>query len=296
MHDRSSPGNEQKKESCPRIDVAGLIERYECFLLDAYGVLVDAGAAMGGARELLDNLRDAERDVLVVTNDASRLPDTAAERFRGFGLDIAAEKIITSGALLAPYFATTGLQGARCFVLGPEDSHEYVRRSGGEPVPLAGDAEIDAVVVCDDAGYPLRDSLDAVLSALFRHFDRGDEPSLVLPNPDLMYPRGGGDFGFTSGGVALLLEAALAQRYPTERPAFVRLGKPFGPIFREAKRRARSEQMVMIGDQIETDIVGARAAGIDAVYVDSGITNWERTVLDEMRAPNFVLEDFGSGS
>ena len=50
---------------------------------------------------------------------------------------------------------------------------------------------------------------------------------LILPNPDLIYPRGEHSFGIAAGGVALLFEAALRRRYPgRDDLAFVRLGKP----------------------------------------------------------------------
>lgn len=148
------------------------------------------------------------------------------------------------------------------------------------------------MIVCDDAGYPFLDTLDTALTALFRHFDRGDRPALILPNPDVIYPRGAADYGFTAGAVAMLLEAALARRYPAEAPTFVRLGKPFSPIFDEAKRRAGGGRVVMVGDQLETDVAGARAAGLDAVLLDTGgpgVTSWRHARIAPERAPTYVM-------
>ena len=53
-----------------------LVETYDGFLIDAYGVLVDKNSAMPGARDLLARLDAAGRPWLVVTNSASRLPET----------------------------------------------------------------------------------------------------------------------------------------------------------------------------------------------------------------------------
>ncbi len=135
-------------------------------------------------------------------------------------------------------------------------------------------------------------TMDAILSNLCRHFDRGDIPKLIVPNPDIIYPAGGGAFGFTSGGAALLLETALAQRYPEIRPMFSRLGKPFGPMFREVQRRCPAESLLMIGDQLETDIIGARSQGIDAALVDTGITKWDTMMVSPAHAPNYRLPGF----
>ena len=76
-----------------------------------------------------------------------------------------------------------------------------------------------------------------------------------------------------SGSVAVMFEAALRLRYPSRRDlTFERLGKPHEAIFAEALRRSGTRDMVMIGDQLETDIRGARAFGLDAVLVATGVT------------------------
>lgn len=278
---------------CPLVTAETLVDLYDYFLLDAYGVLVHHTGAIHGAAELLDVIRYAKKEFLVVTNDASRLPETAAERFKKYGLQVEADQVLTSGSLLTPFFASRGLAGARCMVLGPEDSFEYVRQAGGDPIPPSLDASFDAVVVCDDAGYPFLETMDMLLSNLCRHYDRGESPVLILPNPDVIYPKGDSAYGFTSGGAALLLETAIAQRYPQERAGFARLGKPFGPMFREAQRLSQSESLIMVGDQIETDITGARSVGIDAALVDTGIAKWDHTMVEPARAPTYRLTGLG---
>jgi len=268
---------------------AELIANYEGILLDAYGVLVDSQNPLPGAAELLSTLRAEGVAHYVVTNDASRLPETIAARLSAMGLgEVAADRIITSGSLLAPYFADHALTGARCVVLGPKDSETYVRDAGGEIVPIDAQAECDVVVVCDEAGYEFLPSVDATLSALFRRFDRGDDVRLVMPNPDLIYPKPAGAFGFTSGGAALLLEAGLDRRYPKRTLRFDRLGKPFPHIFNDAKRRAGSDNLLMIGDQLETDIAGALAANIDAALLCTGVTNWDEA--DVSIKPTHVID------
>ncbi len=264
------------QSSIPTYKAIELVDDYDVILLDAFGVLVHAQAALPGARQLIDHLCAGERRFFVVTNDASKQPDASAERFQRFGLAIEAEQIITSGSLLSPHFERAGLVGARCMVLGPADSAQYVSDAGGVVVAPSVDESYDALVVCDDAGYPFLDTMDIALTALFRHIDRGDEPALILPNPDLLYPKGDSQFGFTSGAAAMLLEAALERRYPARELRFTRLGKPHAPIFEEAKRRAGGGTMLMIGDQLETDIAGAIGAGIDAALV-AGVSRWEES-------------------
>jgi glycerol-1-phosphatase len=258
----------------PEIAIEALIERYDNLLFDAYGVLVHAGGAMPGAPTLVDLLNRIGKPYCLITNDASKLPETAAIRYRRFGLDIAPERIVTSGDLLAGYFAAHHLSEARCAVLGTADSARYVQRAGGEIVPV--DARFDVLVVADETGYPLLESVDSALNALFERCDRGEPVHLVLPNPDLIYPRGTHSFGIAAGSVALMIEAALERRFGSEveprTPRFSRLGKPAPHLYHEALRRLPAGRAVMVGDQLETDIRGAIAAGLDSVLVATGVS------------------------
>lgn len=256
--------------SVQEVTIDGLVERYSALLFDAYGVLSYSVGALPGAVEVIDRLNAARKPYYVLTNDASALPETRAARYEKVGLNVGAERIITSGSLLKGYFAERGLCGAKCVVLGTPDSAEYVRRAGG--VVVQASDGFDVVVVGDQAGFPFVDGVNAVLTKLFRMIDAGETPLLVLPNPDLVYPSDDG-FGMASGSVALIIEAALRQRYPDGvGPEFARLGKPNGAIFEEAFRRTGTMDMVMLGDGLETDIRGANAFGIDSALVAGGVT------------------------
>lgn len=247
-----------------------LVERYSALLFDAYGVLSYSVGALPGAVELIDRLNRMGKPYYVLTNDASALPESRAARFRRVGLHVDVERIITSGSLLKGYFAEHSLQGARCAVLGTEDSAEYVRRAGG--VVVSASDGFDVMVVGDQSGFPFVESVNTALTALFQMIDTGNAPRLVLPNPDLVYPDDRG-FGMASGSVALIIEAALRQRYRgRECLRFERLGKPNGAIFAEAQRRSGTRDMVMLGDTLDTDIKGANAFGIDSALVAGGVT------------------------
>lgn len=275
-----------------RITTADLVARYEVILLDAYGVLNDARGALPAGRALLHEIARQSRRFFVVTNDASRLPETCAARFRSFGLDIASDRIITSGALLAPYFAEHGLHGARCMVLGTDDSRAYVRAAGGAIVPVDPAQPCDALIVCDDSGYPFLETVEDALSMLYRQLAGARPPRCILPNPDLIYPKGGGQFGFTSGAVSALLEIGLRRLFPHRPEAqlcFTPLGKPHRPMFDEARRRAGTDSLVMIGDQLETDIAGACHAGIDSALLATGVSTWPGGDDHGDVAPTYLL-------
>lgn len=262
-----------------------LIDRHAAILLDAYGVLVDLSGALPGAAAWVDELNRRGKPYWLASNTAARLPESAARRYQGFGLAIPAERILSSGMLLKPHFEAHGLTGRRILVLGPEDSQRYAELAGG--VVVEAGADFDCLVVADQAGFPFLDTVDAVLSALIDRFDAGLTVPMVLPNPDLVYPTGHG-CGITSGSIAVLIEAALAQRYPGRAGlTFARLGKPWPGLFEAAARLAGTRDLVMVGDQLDTDIVGAARFGIASALVP-GVLTGNRRAVDGIE-PTYLL-------
>lgn len=248
-----------------------LVDRYELFLFDAYGVLVHGTGIMPGAIDAIDRLRRRGRSFYVVTNDASKLPTTASRRYASMGLHLEPERFVTSGMLLTPYFEEQGLRGSRCAVLGPPDGLRYVELAGGIVVPP--DADFDVLVICDETGFPFLETMDAALTRSIHLIDAGRAPRFIVPNPDIVYPDGQDAFGFAAGSVALMFEAAFARRYPhREALRFVRLGKPEPHLYRHALRLAGPGRAVFVGDQLETDILGANAAGVDSALLTTGVS------------------------
>ncbi len=274
------------------ITIEELITRYPVLLLDAYGVLVNSSGAIPGAAGLINELNRSRKSYYLLTNDASKLPQTAANRYQSYGLEIASERIITSGGLLKNYFKTHNLSDARCAVLGPDDSAQYVSDAGGKIVSPANG--FDVVVIGDEAGFPFVETVDMVLTELFHKVQRREKFHLLLPNPDLIYPKAGRGFGITSGSIALIIEAALQLRYPG-RPdlCFKRLGKPNAEIFQEALRRSGTKNMVMVGDQLETDIRGANTFGLDSVLVGTGITDSTTADIPDQPQPTYRMHSIG---
>ena len=106
---------------------------------------------------------------------------------------------------------------------------------------------------------------------------------LVCTNPDEIIPNAVGD---------TLGPGAVARAYVELGGQVALYGKPFAPIYEEARRKLgddSSRRLVAIGDLIETDIRGARRAGIPSVLVNRG-----RVALSwaEEDAPDMVLDRF----
>jgi len=257
-------------------------------------VLVSSAGALPGATAFLERLKRADKPFLIVSNDASRLPSTTAARYQRFGLPVPVDRVLTSGMLLADHFLAHGLAGAPTIVLGSRDSETYVRDAGGVVVPH-GDDRATVVVAADDDGYPFLESINEVVTVLLRRLGRGQRTHLVLPNPDLVFPSAADAFGITAGAIAVTLEAVMRLRDPGGSHRFVPLGKPHPPMFEAALRRFPGidrRRLVMIGDQLGTDILGAQRAGIDTVLAESGVARLSDLAGSEV-LPTYTLTAVG---
>jgi ribonucleotide monophosphatase NagD (HAD superfamily) len=196
--------------------------------------------------------------------------------------------------LLADHYARAGLVGARTIVLGTRDSAAYVEAAGG--VVVAPDDVTARVLVCaDDDGFPFLETMNAAITTLLRRLEDGLGTHLVLPNPDLVFPMGDRAYGLTAGAMAALIEAVLTLRDPAGGLRFVPLGKPHAPLFEAALARSPTRdkrRVVMLGDQLSTDIRGANDFGIDSVLVGTGVGRAKEATAFGV-APTWLLPRLG---
>ncbi|MEM6293315.1 MAG: HAD hydrolase-like protein [Myxococcota bacterium] len=268
------------------VDAAALLDRYDAFLLDAYGVLVDGGGPLPHAAAFVDALERAGKQRLLLSNDASRTPAQVARRFDRFDIGLREDELLTSGMMIAPWVEAQGLRGKPAVVLGPRGSLTLADEAGLVRVS-PDDAHAEVFVVCDEAGYDFVPALEATLTTLVARIAAGQPCALALPNPDVLYPKPGGTLGLTAGAAAAVIERGLIARFGDDAPQFTRLGKPHAPIFAAAVARVEG-RVLMIGDQLETDVAGARAAGIDVALIETGVGR--RPPPDAPLQPTWVLE------
>ncbi|MBC7658475.1 MAG: HAD-IA family hydrolase [Chitinophagaceae bacterium] len=270
-----------------------LVDRYEGFLFDAYGVLYDGKGLIEKCVKAWTMLKDRGKPCWVLTNGSSRTLDETVSMYRRLGLSLDPTEIINSASLLRGYFSEKSLIGSRTAVLGTKSSALYVEEAGGIVVdPLTTD-DYSVVVMANQTDFPLLETLEAVLSLVITRIEAAEPIHLILTNPDLIYPHQTRRFGITAGSFALLLEAALTARLGPSAPVFEKLGKPFPRIFNEAIKKAGTAKLLMVGDQLETDIRGAQTVGLDSVLVGTGmirVDRWKPAPDDPM--PTFILPEW----
>ncbi|TIT85678.1 MAG: hypothetical protein E5W59_24665, partial [Mesorhizobium sp.] len=96
-----------------------------------------------------------------------------------------------------------------------------------------------------------------------------------------------GSLIFGPGIIGPMLEAGLAQ-FEAPPISLELVGKPGRAIFEECVARAGSDRLLMVGDQIDTDIKGAKAAGLDAFLITSAFNNSGKLRHSKNGAPDYI--------
>lgn len=251
----------------------------DAVLLDVYGVLLHAEGLYSHTAQLIDWLKRTAKPFMLVSNGSSRTVNESVQAYRRQGIAVSEAEIMTSGMLLSHWVASERLNGQPAHVLGRSSSYDIITEAGLTPAPA--DADVAVVVILNQSDQ-LLSQIDDALTLIIRQLDKGVPLKLVVPNPDCLYPRGASAFGITAGAIAELLEGALAKRYgPGSEVKFTRLGKPYPMIFEKAltklgdnwQRSFEPNKVLMVGDQLATDVKGALEYGLKAMLYQGGVAN-----------------------
>lgn len=271
--------------------LADVIDRYDALFLDVYGVLLNGHGLYDHTKPLIAWLKDTRLPFLLVSNGSSRTLAQSAEAYQAQGVAVSEGQILTSGALLGHWVAAEGLSGQAAHVMGRKASYDVIEQAGLRHAASADEAQV--VVILNQADDLLA-QVDETLTLIIRHIDQDKPLRLVCPNPDCLYPKDADRFGITAGAIAELLEGALAKRYGLSNPPrFIRLGKPHPLIFQTALAKLEAEwqrtfapdRVLMIGDQIATDVKGAVEFGLGAMLFQGGVAN-----IDKFAGFDFAAE------
>lgn len=227
------------------------------YLIDMDGVLIRGGTAIAGADQFLTRLQAHAAKFLVVTNNSRYTPGDLAHRLLGSGLHVPAENIFTSAMATARFLQTQRPDGT-AFVIGDSGLTSAIHNAGY----VITDRNPDYVVLGEAAIY----SLEAFTQAV-RLIQAGAR--FIATNPDPSGPAEGGIVP-ACGAVAALIEKASGVN------AFF-VGKPNPLMMRMALKYlgVHSENTIMVGDRMDTDIIAGVQTGLETILVLSGITRRE---------------------
>ena len=257
-------------------------------IFDLDGTIYLGEAALPGAVEAVQALRQQGKRVLFVSNKPLDPPDKYAQKLTRLGIPAAPADVITSAGVLGTYLAERHPE-LNYYVLGEDNLKTELRQAGlklvGEledqsPLDVISPSGIDAVVVAFDRTLDYR-KLNTAYQALVhgaRFFATNADK--VCPMPEGAIPDAGGTIA--------------ALEHITGRRLELVAGKPSPIIMQVACRRMGLEasQCLMVGDRLETDIRMGLEAGMTTGVVLTGVTHREDLDTAAYR-PHLVLENAG---
>ena len=245
------------------------------YLMDMDGVLVHEEHIIPGADQFLGELRDQGIPFMLLTNNSIYTPRDLRARLLRTGLDVPESAIWTS-ALATARFLDTQRPGGSAYVIGEAGLTTALHSIGY----VLTDTDPDYVVLGETRTY----SFEAITKAI-RLVDGGAR--FIATNPDETGPSREGLLPAT-GSVAALIARATGRE-----PYYV--GKPNPLMMRSALRAigAHSENTLMIGDRMDTEVHSVLAAGLQTLLVLTGISGADTAERFPYR-PTMVIESIAA--
>lgn len=243
--------------------LAEILDGFEVVILDNFGVLSLGEPAIPEGAAALATIRAAGKPLRILTNDGAKGIDAMLAGHRGRGYDFRGEEIVPGYRLLKEALQEHPIQRP-WGVIGLTPLPEADLTDPMIPLTGAGInriAEVGGVVLLDAGDWREADQ-DRLIKAMAE-----DPRPAIVCNPDLTapYPE---DLSIEPGWSAHLLADATGAE-----PVF--LGKPFPDIYDIALRDLGDiprERVIAVGDTPHTDVLGAHAAGIKSLLVETGFT------------------------
>src|SRR5512135_1175505 len=231
------------------------------YLIDMDGVIVRGGELIPGADAFLDRLHQRNIKFLILTNNPIYTQVDLQHRLQRMGVNLTTDHIYTS-ALATALFLKSQKPNATAFVIGESGLTEALHDVGY----ILTEHHPDYVVLGETTSYSYSRITQAV-----RLVSEGAR--FIATNPD---PSGPGDGGLVPacGAIAALIETATGVH-----PYFV--GKPNPLMMRTALRflNEHSENAIMVGDRMDTDVRVGIESGLETILVLSGVTS--REMIDQ---------------
>lgn len=243
--------------------ISELVERYDAFILDQWGVIHDGNAPYPGVEQVLTNLKRASKPVVILTNSSKTSAVNEKRLTESFGIDRALYRCLVSSAEVTinwleqhgpEFFGTRSL---RAFVLADGTDAVIVEASSLEHVRNVEHADFVLLLSVDP-------HQDLELESQWSHAALRKKLPLVCASMDQLTVTPGGVFPGLRG---------IAARFMNAGGKVLNFGKPERYVYEICEANLKSihpNKVLAVGDQLESDISGAKMFGFDAALVRTG--------------------------
>ena len=229
------------------------IKNYKLYLIDLDGTIYNGEKKIRYAKEFVEYLNEKNIDYLFLTNNSTKEPKDVAEHLKKFDIYTSEEHVFTSSDATKIYLESKGYKNL--YVIGEAG----VKNTLSSFCQKDTEEDVEAVVVGLD-----RELTYEKLAIATKAILNGAE--LIGTNPDTLLP--------TAHGFVPII------------------GKPSNIIMESAIKlfNYRKDEIVMVGDNYDTDIMSGINSGIDTIHVQTGVTSFEE-LKDKEKKPTYSIEN-----
>ncbi len=250
------------------------MKQYKAYCFDLDGTVYRGKEGIESAVRFIQKLQQQKIDYFLVTNNSSKTPVQLQEALANIGLEVPTKRIYSS-ALATAKFVSQHFKNAKIHMIGSDGLRYALDAEGIEMAPQ--EEQPDVVVMGIDRKIDYMKLARASLAVQ-------NGAKLIGTNEDIKFPS---EVGFVPGNGSFV---RLVANVASAEPIFI--GKP-SPVMLEVIQDEYGfvkEEMVMIGDNYDTDILCGIRFGCDTIHVNTGVVNTE-TVLQKELKPTYCVEE-----
>ncbi len=246
------------------------------FLIDMDGVIYKGSEPIPGAIEFINGLKKNGFPFLFLTNNSQRTSRDVCYKLHKLGFNVTEDDIFTCAMATARYLGSKTPHGT-AYVIGEGGLLNELHNEGYSIV----DDHPDYVVIGEGRTIML-ESVDKAINMVM------NGAKLIATNLDPNCPVAGGKYRAGCGAFVAMIEVA------TGKKAFS-VGKPSPVMMRMARKKLElaTDDTIMIGDTMSTDILGAGTMGFTTVLTLTGVTK-EEDLAQFSYTPDFIIPSIAS--
>lgn len=250
----------------------------QALIIDLDGVLWRGKALLPGVATFFALLRRRQLRFVLATNNATASPASIQQRLEQAGVEIVEDEVMTSAMAAAAYLADNVAAGSPVLVIG-EQALRQALASRGFPLATSADGTMAVVVGMDRTlSWPqLAEACLAIRAGA----------AFIGTNPDVSFPT---ERGLVPGNGATL---AALQAATDIAPAII--GKPEPHLYEQALQQmgVPAEHTLVLGDRLETDILGGQRIGAPTGLLLTGVTDRAQLESSDIQ-PDFLFADLAA--